>query len=104
MTTDLTQDSFNEVVKVSNKDVLVDFYATWCGPCNQMAPILEDIGSEYEDQILVAKIDVDEYPEVAKEHGVKGLPTLIVFREGEVYKWLVGARSKDQLLEDLGLK
>ena len=96
--TDATFDS--EVLK-SDKPVLVDFWATWCGPCKQVAPVLEAIAEEYGDQLTVAKIDVDNNQAVAAQYGVVSIPTLNVYVNGEVVKSIVGAKPKAALLRDL---
>lgn len=79
----LTADDFDEVVSGSDKPVLVDFYADWCGPCKAAAPILEEISDDYVDDLLVAKVDVDAQPELAKRFDVLSIPTVILFNEGE---------------------
>lgn len=79
----LTVDDFDEVVSGSDKPVLVDFYADWCGPCKAAAPILEEISDDYIDDLLVAKVDVDAQPELAKRFDVLSIPTVILFNEGE---------------------
>ncbi|MDH6119674.1 thioredoxin [Kitasatospora sp. GAS204B] len=96
--TDATFDS--EVLK-SDKPVLVDFWAEWCGPCKMVAPILETIADEYGDQLTVAKIDVDSNQAVAAQYGVISIPTLNVYVNGEVVKSIVGAKPKAALLRDL---
>ena len=77
--------SFNDIIQ-SDKPVLVDFYATWCGPCKMMVPILQDVKSALGDKVLIIKIDVDKNPEVANHFHVQGVPTLIIFRRGQL-KW-----------------
>jgi thioredoxin 1 len=96
----LTSDTFDETVKGSDKPVLVDFWAEWCGPCKMIAPILEEIAAE-EDAIAIAKLNVDECQDVAMRYEVMSIPTLLVFKEGQVAKRIVGARPKGALLEDL---
>ncbi|WP_035847225.1 thioredoxin [Kitasatospora azatica] len=96
--TDATFDS--EVLK-SDKPVLVDFWATWCGPCKQVAPVLEAIAEEYADQLTVAKVDVDQNSAVAAQYGVISIPTINVYVNGEVVKSIVGAKPKAALLRDL---
>jgi thioredoxin 1 len=88
--------SFSEIIN-SEKPVLVDFYATWCGPCQYMSPILEDLAKEIGDDARIIKIDVDKNPKAAAAYGVRGVPTLIIFREGQV-KWKAsGVKMKDEL-------
>lgn len=100
-TINVTDATFDDEVLKSGKPVLVDFWATWCGPCKQVAPVLEDIASEYSDQLTVAKIDVDANQTVAAKYGVISIPTLNVYVNGEVVKSIVGARPKAALLREL---
>ena len=93
------QESFKEIIK--EKVALVDFYADWCGPCRMLAPIIEEIASERPD-IAVAKINVDKEPELAREYGIVSIPTVIIFKDGEIAKRITGARPKAQLLSLLG--
>lgn len=79
----LTVDDFDDIVSGADKPVLVDFYADWCGPCKAAAPILEEISDDYIDDLLVAKVDVDDQPELAKRFDVLSIPTVILFNEGE---------------------
>lgn len=96
----LTNENFESEVLKSEIPVLVDFYATWCGPCKMIAPLVEEISEEYAGKAKVCKIDVDETPELAIAFGVSSIPTIIVFKNGEVYKKAVGYRSKKEL-EDM---
>ena len=96
----ITNENFeNEVIK-SEIPVLVDFYATWCGPCRMIAPFIEEISEEYEGKVKVCKIDVDEASELAVAFGVSSIPTVMVFKNGEIYKKAVGYRTKKEL-EDM---
>ena len=81
--------------------VLVDFWAEWCGPCKMIAPILDEIAGEHQDKIQIAKLNVDEQPDLARRFDVMSIPTLILFKDGEPPKRLVGAKGKGQLLEEL---
>jgi thioredoxin 1 len=93
--------SFAQEVLSSNKPVLVDFWATWCGPCRMVAPVLEEIAAEKSGQLTVAKLDVDANPETARDFQVVSIPTLILFKDGQPVKRIVGARGKAALLREL---
>jgi len=99
--TTLTDDNFEDEVINSDEPVLVDFWATWCGPCRQIAPIVEDLADEFEGRAKVGKVDVDENPQTAQEYGVRSIPTLLFFKDGEVQETLVGASGKKPLKETL---
>ena len=94
----VTDSSFQGDVLDSEKTVLVDFWAEWCGPCKQIGPALEDIAAEYADKLTVAKINIDENPETPGKYGVRGIPTLMIFRGGELTATKVGAAPKGQLV------
>ena len=91
-------ENFEEKVLKSEKPVLVDFYADWCGPCNAMAPVIEELAIELDGKVKVGKINVDDNPDIAVEYNVMSIPTLIIFKNGKEEKRLVGLRDKEELL------
>ena len=93
----VSDDTFEQEVLQSNMPVLVDFWADWCAPCKAIAPILEELAGEYADRLKIAKLNVDENRESAGRYGVRGIPTLIVFKNGNVEETRVGALNKSQL-------
>ncbi len=97
----LTDATFDEEVKGSALPVLVDFWAEWCGPCRQIAPVLDELSTEQSEKLAIGKLNVDENPGVAQRFGVMSIPTLILFKDGEPVKRLVGAKGKAQYLQDL---
>jgi thioredoxin 1 len=97
----VTDATFDSDVLKAGTPVLVDYWAEWCGPCKMIAPVLEDIANENKGKLSVAKLNVDDNPEMAMKYGVMSIPTLLVFKGGEPVKRLVGAKGKGQLLQDL---
>lgn len=98
-TVKITDENFEELVINSDKLVIVDFWAEWCGPCKMIAPVLEELASEYGEKLKICKMDVDANPETAPKYGIRGIPTLILFNNGDVAGTKVGALSKSQLSE-----
>jgi len=97
----LTDSTFDEQVGSADEVVLVDFWAEWCGPCKMIAPILEEIAGEQAGKVRIAKVNVDDNPDLARRFDVMSIPTLIVFKDGTPQKRMIGAKGKGQLLEDL---
>lgn len=92
-----SDDSFEQDVINSDKPVLVDYWAEWCGPCKMIAPILEEVSSEYTDKLTIAKLDVDQNQSTSAKYGIRGIPTLMLFKDGDIAATHVGALTKSQL-------
>jgi thioredoxin 1 len=93
----LTDDSFENEVLKSGEPVLVDYWAEWCGPCKMIAPVLDEIADEYDGKLKVGKLNIDDNPDTPPRYGIRGIPTLMLFKDGEVEATKVGAVSKSQL-------
>ena len=93
--------SFQDLLDNSQIPVLVDFYATWCGPCQMMAPILEEVGATLRDRLQVVKIDTDKYPNLASKYQVEALPTLVLFKDGQPAEKIEGVQQAQQLIQHL---
>lgn len=101
MEIDLYKETFEQEVLQSDIPVLVDFWATWCGPCKMIAPIVKEIADEYDGKILVGKVNVDEEPDLTMQYNVSSIPTLMVFKNGQLVNKAVGYREKDEILKML---
>ena len=100
-TVELTEQDFDEKVLNSDQPVLVDFWAEWCGPCHMVAPTIEEVAAEYKDKVLVGKLNVDQHPGIAARYGIRSIPSLLLFKDGQVSDQFVGAVPKTQIKEML---
>ena len=95
-----TDQNFEEEVLKSELPVLVDFFAVWCGPCQMMAPVIEELAKELEKKVKIGKMNVDENPQTAEKYGIMSIPTLILFKKGEAVKTLQGFRGKEEIIKE----
>ncbi|MDY6911053.1 MAG: thioredoxin [Chloroflexota bacterium] len=100
-TVDVTDDNFRQIVEKATNPILVDFWAPWCGPCQAVGPIIEELANEYEGKVDFAKVNVDENPKVASAFSVQSIPTLLIFKDGRPMTQLVGARPKADIKKNL---
>ncbi|HLE11566.1 MAG: thioredoxin [Bdellovibrionales bacterium RIFOXYD12_FULL_39_22] len=99
--TKVDQNDFDEKVLKSKKPVLVDFWAEWCGPCRQLGPVLEEISKEIQDKAEIVKLNVDENPEIAQKFQIRGIPTMMFFKDGKLQKTIVGVQPKSEIIKSL---
>ena len=95
----LNKESFDKVISSKEKTLIIDFWAPWCGPCKALSPVLEELSSDMSDQVGVYKVNVDDNTELAQEHGVQSIPTLLVYKNGSLSETIVGLKTKEELIE-----
>ncbi|KKP37982.1 MAG: Thioredoxin [Candidatus Peregrinibacteria bacterium GW2011_GWA2_33_10] len=103
MTTQFTGQNFKDEVidKSKTTPVLVDFYASWCGPCQMQAPIIEELSEELKEKAVIGKLSTEEYPEIAANYGIMSIPTLLIFKDGAVVEEMIGLRDKESLIQQI---
>lgn len=95
----VTNDSFEEAVLKSDKPVVVDFWASWCGPCRMVAPIMEELADEFDGKVQIAKVNVDDQGELSAQFRIMSIPTVLIFKDGQVAEKIVGARAKEEFID-----
>lgn len=93
----VTEQNFDEIIQESKVPVLIDFWAEWCGPCKMLTPVIEELAAEYGGTVKIAKVNVDQQPNLAARYGIRSIPTIIIFRGGEIVEQLVGMQAKEAL-------
>ncbi|GAD05471.1 thioredoxin [Porphyromonas crevioricanis] len=100
MAMEITTQNYKELM-AEGKPMVIDFWATWCGPCRMVGPIIDELSTEYEGKVIIGKVDVDENPDLAQEYGVRNIPTILFIKGGQVVNKLVGAQRKDALKQEI---
>ncbi|MDY6122761.1 MAG: thioredoxin [Porphyromonas sp.] len=100
MAKEITSQNYKELM-AEGKPMLLDFWATWCGPCRMVGPIIDELATEYEGRVIIGKVDVDENPDLSQEYGVRNIPTLLFIKDGQVVNKLVGAQRKDAIKQEI---
>ena len=93
----VTEQNFDEIIQKSKVPVLIDFWAEWCGPCKMLTPVIEELAAEYGETVKIAKVNVDQQPDLAARYGIRSIPTIIIFRGGEIAEQMVGMQAKEAL-------